>query len=33
LCGNPHGIPVVVMHGGPGGGCGPSSRRFFDPNN
>ena len=32
LCGNPHGIPVVVMHGGPGGGCGPSSRRFFDPN-
>ena len=33
LCGNPHGIPVVVMHGGPGAGCGPSSRRFFDPNN
>ncbi|MDC9720314.1 MAG: prolyl aminopeptidase [Gammaproteobacteria bacterium] len=32
LCGNPQGIPVVVMHGGPGGGCGPSSRRFFDPN-
>ena len=31
LCGNPQGIPVVVMHGGPGGGCGPSSRRFFDP--
>tara|TARA_B100000780_G_scaffold156123_1_gene109198 strand:+ start:75 stop:482 length:408 start_codon:yes stop_codon:yes gene_type:complete len=26
LCGNPQGIPVVVMHGG------PSSRRFFDPN-
>jgi len=32
LCGNPQGIPVVVVHGGPGGGCGPSSRRFFDPN-
>ena len=32
LCGNPEGIPVVVIHGGPGGGCGPSSRRFFDPN-
>ncbi|HCH31944.1 MAG TPA: prolyl aminopeptidase [Oceanospirillaceae bacterium] len=31
LCGNPQGIPVVVVHGGPGGGCGPSSRRFFDP--
>ncbi len=32
LCGNPLGIPVVVMHGGPGGGCGPSSRQFFNPN-
>ena len=32
LCGNPQGMPVVVIHGGPGGGCGPSSRRFFDPN-
>ena len=30
-CGNPHGIPVVFLHGGPGGGCSASSRRFFDP--
>lgn len=30
-CGNPAGKPVVFLHGGPGGGCAPSSRRFFDP--
>lgn len=30
-CGNPHGIPVVFLHGGPGGGCSPLHRRFFDP--
>lgn len=30
-CGNPHGIPVVFLHGGPGGGCSATSRRFFDP--
>jgi len=30
-CGNPDGIPVVVLHGGPGGGCSPGMRRFFDP--
>jgi len=30
-CGNPNGIPVVVCHGGPGGGCSPTMRRFFDP--
>lgn len=30
-CGNPDGIPVVVLHGGPGGGCNPSMRRYFDP--
>jgi proline iminopeptidase len=29
--GNPDGIPVVVLHGGPGGGCSPFMRRFFDP--
>ena len=30
-CGNPKGIPVVFLHGGPGGGCSPASRRLFDP--
>ncbi|WP_432448559.1 prolyl aminopeptidase [Aliiroseovarius marinus] len=30
--GNPHGLPVVVLHGGPGGGSSPAMRRFFDPN-
>ena len=30
-CGNPMGIPVVVLHGGPGGGCSPAMRRYFDP--
>jgi len=30
-CGNPEGAPVVVLHGGPGGGCSPAMRRYFDP--
>jgi proline iminopeptidase len=30
-CGNPKGIPVVFLHGGPGGGCSATSRRYFDP--
>ncbi|PVH28398.1 prolyl aminopeptidase [Pararhodobacter oceanensis] len=30
-CGNPQGVPVVVLHGGPGGGSSPMMRRFFDP--
>ncbi len=25
------GLPVVFLHGGPGGGCKPSHRQFFDP--
>lgn len=29
--GNPDGIPVLFVHGGPGGGCDGSSRRFYDP--
>jgi proline iminopeptidase len=29
--GNPEGKPVVFLHGGPGGGCDPKQRRFFDP--
>ena len=31
LCGNPRGIPVVVLHGGPGSGCSTGLRRYFDP--
>jgi proline iminopeptidase len=31
-CGNPKGKPAVFLHGGPGSGCSPSQRRFFDPN-
>jgi len=30
-CGHPEGDPVVVFHGGPGGGCSPAMRRYFDP--
>lgn len=30
-CGNPEGYPVVFLHGGPGSGCNPTQRRFFDP--
>lgn len=30
-CGNPHGIPVLFVHGGPGAGCEDYHRRFFDP--
>jgi len=29
--GNPNGIPVLFVHGGPGGGCDHQSRCFFDP--
>ncbi len=29
-CGNPEGMPVLVVHGGPGGGCEEYYRRFFD---
>ncbi|MBD3785457.1 MAG: prolyl aminopeptidase [Sphingomonadales bacterium] len=29
--GHPNGMPVLVCHGGPGGGCSPAMRRFFDP--
>jgi len=30
-CGNPEGKPVVILHGGPGAGCGAKIRRFHDP--
>nr|WP_221200528.1 prolyl aminopeptidase [Litorivivens lipolytica] len=30
-CGNPDGVPVLFLHGGPGSGCSSASRCFFDP--
>jgi proline iminopeptidase len=30
-CGHPNGIPALFLHGGPGAGCEPAHRRFFDP--
>jgi len=30
-CGNPDGKPVVILHGGPGGGCSAKMRRCHDP--
>ena len=30
-CGNKDGLPVIVIHGGPGAGCNPNMRRYFDP--
>ena len=30
-CGNPEGKPVLMVHGGPGGGSNPVMRRFHDP--
>ena len=29
--GNPNGLPVVFLHGGPGSGASPKHRQFFDP--
>tara|TARA_R110001599_G_scaffold56412_3_gene156120 strand:- start:45899 stop:46870 length:972 start_codon:yes stop_codon:yes gene_type:complete len=29
--GNPHGIPVVFLHGGPGSSCNQNHRRYFNP--
>ncbi|GAA3037543.1 prolyl aminopeptidase [Gordonia defluvii] len=31
VSGNPHGKPVVFVHGGPGGGTSAKQRRFFNP--
>lgn len=31
LSGNPKGKPVFVLHGGPGAGCSPRMRRYFNP--
>ena len=30
-CGTAKGIPALFLHGGPGAGCEPYHRRFFDP--
>ena len=30
-CGNPHGKPVLIVHGGPGGGSNTRMRRYHDP--
>lgn len=30
-CGDPKGIPVLFLHGGPGAGCSQKDRRYFDP--
>ncbi|MFD3732323.1 prolyl aminopeptidase [Streptomyces sp. NPDC058632] len=30
-CGNPHGKPALVLHGGPGSRASPGLRRYFDP--
>ena len=30
-CGNPTGKPILFLHGGPGAGCSPNDRRYFDP--
>ncbi len=30
-CGRPDGLPILTLHGGPGGGSSPALRRFFDP--
>lgn len=30
-CGNPNGVPVLFLHGGPGAGLSPTHRRFFNP--
>lgn len=29
--GNPQGVPVIVLHGGPGAGCSNDDMKFFDP--
>jgi proline iminopeptidase len=30
-CGSPDGLPIVFLHGGPGGSCEPYHRCFYDP--
>ncbi len=30
-CGEPTGVPILYVHGGPGAGCSKQDRRYFDP--
>ena len=30
-CGNPKGLPILILHSGPGAGCENYHRQFFDP--
>lgn len=30
-CGNPRGVPLLYLHGGPGNGFRPHNRRYYDP--
>jgi len=30
-CGNRNGLPIVYLHGGPGGSIGPKNRSYFNP--
>jgi proline iminopeptidase len=30
-CGNPDGVPALIVHGGPGSGCSTGVRKAFDP--
>jgi proline iminopeptidase len=30
-CGDPAGRPALYLHGGPGAGCTPGARQYFDP--
>jgi len=31
VCGNPDGMPALIVHGGPGSGCSEGARRALDP--
>ena len=30
-CGNPDGVPALIVHGGPGSGCSIGARKSLDP--
>jgi proline iminopeptidase len=31
LYGNPNGVPILIIHGGPGAGCSDTAYRYYDP--